>query len=93
MCIRDSPGTTDDGTKYVLTNSSSIKPLEKAFERFAKSFGVDQVEFVGAAWGGANSLSASEYSLEYSGGLDCREVDHAGKRTPKRDLSTAIGIS
>lgn len=84
------PGTTKDGETYFLTNASSIKPLERAFERFMKDLGVDRVEFLGGAWGGRYSLSASEHSLELSGGLDCREVNHAGKHTPKMDLTAAL---
>lgn len=84
------PGTTQDGTQYFLTNASSIEPLERAFERFVKRLGVDEVRFVGADGGGARSLSASEISLEYSGGLDCREVNHAGTRKPTDDLQRAL---
>lgn len=84
------PGTTAADETYFLTNASSLKPLERAFERFMKDLGVDRVEFLGGAWGGRYSLSASEYSLELSGGLDCREVNHAGKHTPKMDLTAAL---
>ncbi len=55
-----------------------------------KDLGVDRVEFLGGAWGGRYQLSASESSLELSGGLDCREVNHAGVHTPKMELSAAL---
>lgn len=84
------PGTTEDGKQYFLTNASSIKPLERAFARFVEGLGVDEVRFVGAYGGGARALSASETSLELSGGLDCREVNHAGRREPANDLQRAL---
>lgn len=84
------PGTTADGEQYFLTNASSIRPLERAFARFVEGLGVDRVEFLGADGGGRDSLSASEVSLEYSGGLDCREVNHAGTRRPRADLANLL---
>ncbi len=84
------PGTTEGGANYFLTNASSIKPLERAFEGFVKNLGVDEVRFVGSYGGGARSLAASETSLELSGGLDCREVNHAGTRRPTNDLQRAV---
>lgn len=84
------PGTTPNDQTYFLTNASSIKPLERAFERFVKSLGVDRVEFLGGEGGGPRTLSASEESLDLAGGLDCREVDHQGERRPTNDLTAAL---
>ncbi len=84
------PGTTQNDQTYFLTNASSIKPLERAFERFVKALGVDRVEFLGGEGGGPRSYSASEESLELAGGLDCREVDHQGDRRPTNDLAAAL---
>lgn len=84
------PGTSDRDETYLLTNASTIKPLERAFARFVKDLGVDRVEFIGGEGGGPRSLSASEQSLELAGGLDCREVDHQGERRPTNDLTAAL---
>lgn len=84
------PGTTDAGVPYYLTNASSIAPLERAFRSFMARVGIDRVELLGAEGGGPETLSMSERSLELSGGLDCREVDHAGAIAPSDDLTRAL---
>jgi hypothetical protein len=85
------PGTTSSGESFFLTNASTLTSLERAFARFAEREGdVERIEFLGASGGGMFALSASEESLEMAGGLDCREVDHAGNPPPKNDLSAAV---
>lgn len=84
------PGTTDAGELYYLTNASSIRPLEKVFAGFMAKLGVARTELLGGEGAGARTLSASEQSLELAGGLDCREVDHAGRLPPKNDLQRAL---
>jgi hypothetical protein len=68
------PGTKE-GTnqQYYMTNSTSIKPLRQAYEADLKTKGVESVEWIGDAGGGQFDRSASEESLQASGGLDCRE--------------------
>jgi hypothetical protein len=85
------PGTARDGSPYYLTNASSIKPLERAFEAFVKDLGVERVEFLGGAGGGREGYSASELSLFDAGGLDCREVDTPVAREMTTDISDALG--
>jgi len=88
------PGTASSGETFFLTNASTLTSLEGAFARFLKREGdVERIEFLGGAGGGYFALSASEESLEMAGGLDCREVDHAGSRPPKNDLSSAVAAA
>jgi hypothetical protein len=68
------PGTKD-GTnqQFYMTNYTSIGPLRKAYEKRLKAKGVEEVRWMGDDGGGQGTMSASERSLQKSGGLDCRE--------------------
>lgn len=79
------PGHTPDGTATYITIGSSIKPLERAFETFVKSLGVEDVHFVGGKMV-EYGMTAGEVSLEMMGGIDCREVGHAGTDDSSKDL-------
>jgi hypothetical protein len=69
------PGTKE-GTneQFYMTNATSIKPLQKAYEAYLKGKGVEKVEWIGDGGGGGEfDRTASESSLQLMGGLDCRE--------------------
>jgi hypothetical protein len=68
------PGTKEGSNEqFYMTNATSIKPLQKAYEAYLKAKGVENVEWVGDTGGGEFDRTASEWSLQGSGGLDCRE--------------------
>jgi hypothetical protein len=69
------PGTKDGTNQhFYMTNATSIKPLQKAYEAYLKGLGVENIEWIGGTGGGGEfDLSASEVSLDAQGGLDCRE--------------------
>ena len=68
------PGT-NDGTneQFYMTNYTSIGPLRAAYEAYLTEKGVEKVHWMGDDGGGPNQRSASEWSLQAMGGLDCRE--------------------
>lgn len=68
------PGT-NDGTneQFYMTNYTSIGPLRDAYETYMEEKGVEKVHWMGDDGGGPNQRSASEWSLQAMGGLDCRE--------------------
>jgi hypothetical protein len=68
------PGTKDGSNEqYYMTNFTSIKPLREAYEAHLKAQGIEEVRWIGDDGGGQSARSASEESLQASGGLDCRE--------------------
>ena len=72
------PGTKE-GTneQFYMTNATSIKPLQKAYEAYLKNKGVEKIEWIGDTGGGEFDRTMSESSLQASGGLDCRENHYA----------------
>lgn len=82
------PGKTADGTNNYIVIGSSIKPLERAFTKFIKEYGVDDVTYVGGNYS-EDGLTAGEISLELAGGIDCRESSHAGQDDEAYDLLNA----
>ncbi|MGL4511787.1 MAG: hypothetical protein ACRCT8_01740 [Lacipirellulaceae bacterium] len=68
------PGTTSGSNQqFYATNSTSVGPLQKAYENYLKSRGVEKVYWIGDDGGGNARRSTSEQSLQAMGGLDCRE--------------------
>ncbi|TNE43556.1 MAG: hypothetical protein EP343_32590 [Deltaproteobacteria bacterium] len=82
------PGRTPDGKNNYIVIGSSIKPLERAFSRFIKDYGVDDVTYVGGNYT-EDGLTAGEISLELAGGIDCRESSHGGTDNEAADLLRA----
>ncbi|MEZ0368871.1 MAG: hypothetical protein ACAI44_07270, partial [Candidatus Sericytochromatia bacterium] len=84
------PGTsTGSNQQYYITNYTSLKPLREAFEEYAKGQGVEKVYWVGDEGGGELTKSASERSLDGSGGLDCRDNHAMREANENPDLRQA----
>jgi len=69
------PGTSNGSNKqFYMTNATSLPSLTAAYEDYLKqTHGIETVYWLGGDGGGPSSRSASEQSLDASGGLDCRE--------------------
>lgn len=84
-----SPALLPAGTTFYMTNASGLSSLQAAFEAWlldpARALGVQRVFFLGGAVAAPATatrpaITWSENSLDWSGGLDCRESHHAGRR-------------
>lgn len=86
--VPDTTGSVAAGTTFYMTNASSVRSLQRAFAAWlldpANGTGVQRVHFLGGEprWqvAGGLPISWSEWSLHQSGGLDCRESHHSGRR-------------
>ncbi len=68
------PGTSiGKNSQFYITNFTSIAPLRKAFEEQMAEQGIEKVYWVADDNGGQFTKSLSEQSLDWRGGLDCRE--------------------
>lgn len=67
------PGSTiGSNRQFYMTNYTGLKPLREAFEEHMKKQDVDKIYWMGDTVD-AKGISGSEHSLDFQGGMDCRE--------------------
>lgn len=67
------PGTSiGSNRQFYMTNYTGLKPLREAFEEYMKKQDIDKIYWMGDTVD-AKGISSSEHSLDFQGGMDCRE--------------------